>query len=385
MAVSAGPDIVENGLMLAFDGENFKSFKGEPTTNLVTDPLALAGFPATFTWSGFEATTERVSNLPHPDMYKISPFWIKIVKTSASNGRAVVYGGGGLNTGVDYYVYTNDTNLTTLQWITDNGAVSTVESFTNYTSSDRGTIKRVQTIFRSVAGNAVDVLRFGGTDPIGTTVWITGIQIEQKSYPTRIVTGTRGTTVATGGGLANLIGSDGNGELANGIREDLNNFGSLLLDGTDDHVSCSANNNIAFGSGNFTIDITLKINTVTGNQYFYDFGVNNVVLQYLPGTIRYLTQATSIKDTSFTLNASQIYNLVITRIGTTGYLFINGTQQNSWSDLETYTSNTLKLGMYGGSGFNLNGNIYAFRAYNRGLSAEEILQNFNALRGRFNI
>ena len=37
MGVFAGPDLSESGLVLALDGANFKSFKGEATTNELLD------------------------------------------------------------------------------------------------------------------------------------------------------------------------------------------------------------------------------------------------------------------------------------------------------------------------------------------------------------
>ena len=42
MGVYAGPDVSESGLVLALDGANYKSFKGEATTNEIV----------TVTWSG---------------------------------------------------------------------------------------------------------------------------------------------------------------------------------------------------------------------------------------------------------------------------------------------------------------------------------------------
>jgi hypothetical protein len=46
MGVFSGPDISESGLVLALDGGNFKSFKGEATTNLIPSPTVNA-YPTT--------------------------------------------------------------------------------------------------------------------------------------------------------------------------------------------------------------------------------------------------------------------------------------------------------------------------------------------------
>ncbi len=50
----------------------------------------------------------------------------------------------------------------------------------------------------------------------------------------------------------------------------------------------------------------------------------------------------------------------------------------------TTASNVIKgIGSYYGTGFNLNGKISSVTAYNRNLSASEILQNFNTTKTRF--
>ena len=187
-----------------------------------------------------------------------------------------------------------------------------------------------------------------------------------------------------------LSGRGNTGTLTNGPTYSSDNLGSIAFDGTDDSVDLSASSSLTFGSGNFSIDLYLKISTIKSNQYFFDFGANSFVLQYFNNsgtyTLRYLTQATSIKDTTYTLVQNQIYNFCVVRNSGNGYLFLNGSQINSWVDSETYTSNTLKIGKYGlSNAANLNGNVYTFKAYNRALSAAEVSQNFNALRGRYGI
>jgi hypothetical protein len=197
----------------------------------------------------------------------------------------------------------------------------------------------------------------------------------RKSYP------------GTGTGWNNLSTFQGNGIFQNGITFSNLNGGTLVLDGSDDYISFSSG--LSLGSGNFSIEFVFNLSTITGNQYFYDFGTNNGVLQYanLGGfVLRYLTQATSIKDTSYTLNQNTNYHITVTRNTGTGYLYLNTSLINNWSDTETYTSSTLNIGRYGGgSGFNMNGNIYLYKVYNKALSSTEIQQNFNALRGRFGI
>jgi len=49
------------------------------------------------------------------------------------------------------------------------------------------------------------------------------------------------------------------------------------------------------------------------------------------------------------------------------------------------TSSTVSLGRTGSSVYYLDGNIYNVKIYDRVLSSEEILQNYNAQKSRFGL
>lgn len=79
-------------------------------------------------------------------------------------------------------------------------------------------------------------------------------------------------------------------------------------------------------------------------------------------------------------------HVVFTRNGATSYFYLNG---NTWASLGTpsipNTPNNLKIG-YSPSAGNFPGKIPVFKFYNgRALTAAEVKQNFNALRGRYGI
>lgn len=86
------------------------------------------------------------------------------------------------------------------------------------------------------------------------------------------------------------------------------------------------------------------------------------------------------------------YNAVAVGDGTYARLYINGIQVGTpalFSNITvTRTENTdpITIGTRStGSDPNMDGRVAAIYAYNRGLTAQEIQQNFNALRGRFGI
>lgn len=71
---------------------------------------------------------------------------------------------------------------------------------------------------------------------------------------------------------------------------------------------------------------------------------------------------------------------------TTGWrMYFNGVQQATSASTTTFTgTGFIRLGSYD-IGNNFTGNIACPLIYNRVLSADEVLQNFNALRGRFGL
>ena len=87
-----------------------------------------------------------------------------------------------------------------------------------------------------------------------------------------------------------------------------------------------------------------------------------------------------------------INNVVATYDGATMKAYLNGVLSASLSVSTTLVYPTtgnmnVQIGRWGYTGFlrQFQGNIYATSIYNRSLSASEVTQNFNALRGRFGI
>ena len=74
------------------------------------------------------------------------------------------------------------------------------------------------------------------------------------------------------------------------------------------------------------------------------------------------------------------------RSNTTHYIYRDGIAD---STSNTVTSNTLtSAGLligFSGAGFYLNGNIGQVQIYNKALTQQEILQNYNATKGRFGL
>ena len=86
-------------------------------------------------------------------------------------------------------------------------------------------------------------------------------------------------------------------------------------------------------------------------------------------------------------NQNQWYQYTTTNSSTgggTGNTYINGVLVRTYSFLATFPDNTQTIGI-GGNNRKLRGNISTFQMYNRALSSQEVLQNYNALKSRFNL
>ncbi len=94
-------------------------------------------------------------------------------------------------------------------------------------------------------------------------------------------------------------------------------------------------------------------------------------------------------NVSFSINKNQIYmsTFVIDRTNNQiiGYLNGGNPQTTSISGFDTFISPyKFLIGIRHQLSLALNGNIYLAQIYNRALSPKEVLQNYNALKGRFN-
>ena len=185
------------------------------------------------------------------------------------------------------------------------------------------------------------------------------------------------------------LSSGGNGTLTNGPTYNSANSGSIVFDGTDDYVNLPAN------SINTNADLTLNFwvrasSFASANTILS--GLNNTGhLQIRFGTSITLTHSYIVElgsFTGFTPALNTIYNITITLTkGTpndTCKLYVNGSFVSSVTYTKpTFTISQPVLGVNYTVSEPFSGNMYNFMSYNRVLSGEEILQNYNALSERY--
>lgn len=183
-----------------------------------------------------------------------------------------------------------------------------------------------------------------------------------------------------------LSGNGNNGTLVNGVGYDSGNGGSLVFDGVNDYVSNTMSNP---GSVPIVFDFWINSNTSTPVGIFdtapaqenvlRNFGGGEV--EWWPDSPQVNLNITASTWTNITIQYSFSTNRTITYYRN-GNLMSTATGSNT----NAFTWTSLVFGnINGGSAGWYSGKISTIRIYNRALTAAEISQNFNALRGRFGI
>ena len=180
------------------------------------------------------------------------------------------------------------------------------------------------------------------------------------------------------------------------VAVDNTTVSSVLFDGTDDYASVadSATTNTLSA---ITIEIVVKY-TSTANQILaqkWNYGISaGYGIEIFNSTLYGYCIASGSSYTTVSISsypANGIYYFTLTMSGGSQKLYANGVQVGSTAGggVPSFGSYELRLGgRSNGSGGNdskLTGNIYLLKIYNTALTAAEVLQNFNALRGRYGL
>lgn len=221
-----------------------------------------------------------------------------------------------------------------------------------------------------------------GTPPIVTSGLVLQLDAANRnSYPT---TGTTWT---------DLSGRNNNGTLISTNYG--NNFGgNISFSGTlTSYITTTNNGSLTFGSGDFSVECWFNTNGVsqTNNAALVCVNAiasaNNWQFSFSTNILSYFYNSISSVATTYSATTSGWTHLLLTRIGVTTRIYINGVfnvstnaATSTYSDISGF-----KLGQNRGSNAFYNGAISIVRAYNIGLSPSEVLQNYNALKTRFGL
>ena len=191
-----------------------------------------------------------------------------------------------------------------------------------------------------------------------------------------------------------VSGNNYSGSLINGPTYTSDNSGAIIFDGTNDYASISSNSN--FNNGN---NITVEAWVLCTNWSTYTHpmivakGINVEWILWKSNDVGYVGKlgwrggGTAFTTTSLPNNT---WVQCVGSIGSAGQkVYLNGILESTVGNT-TFTSGnvnvTIAAGLVTGSPSNLLGaNVAITRIYNRQLTDAEVLQNYNATKGRFGL
>jgi len=202
-----------------------------------------------------------------------------------------------------------------------------------------------------------------------------------------------------------LSGNAYNATLVNGPTYTASNGGAIVFDDTNDYIEVLSNGNVAnFTVQSYTIETicypTIDPDTNEGVLWSYDYTSHNS--HYYSQHLRLGGSGGVSDEIGFFWNDGSSYRGIevnnaiptlnrwyyIAATYTSGYqaVYINGSLANSSvrTDTISYYNQPIWISRANFGGY-FGGNIAITRFYNRALSSAEVLQNFNANRGRFGI
>jgi len=410
MGIHRGSNIIRSGLEFAFDTgytsvlSNKDSYiynQGEPTTNLNVDTYHSTRSDGdtltSATWGGDSGEAEFRTNTS-PDggglMYINK-------NTSSPAGSGGVYN----DFPATRYTLTNGVTYTRSWWCKSNinqtlsGHICSCNRDSDNTYIIGSNIslttewQKFSSTFTYTGPTSTD-WQFRHINYNASEVSIANVQLEAKEHATPFTSGSRSNTTS----LLDITGQ----HTLDVSNVSFDSAAHIDFDGTDDYLSLG-NDTTFKSSGGWTVESIVKYDSVAGgynnatspanfigsdtisyNSWYWSVLSGKLALWNIsPGVWKY---------GSTTLAADTWYHtvLVSNANGTSYQMYLNGVAEGG--DHASYSWNAsysgLKVKYIGKGNANVrrvNGKIPITRIYNRALSSEEIAQNFNAYRGRFNM
>jgi len=363
-------------LVLAYDmGNTFKSWKGAPTNNQVilhgqdgTNPFGGDGSPTNLGIDPVVTFRKR----------KVAKF------RTGTSGNFYLNGSTRIATNLNSTVWTSRLYIKRV----DGAAISSVGTYMYITGNTNVNISVSVTqvedgwyeVVRTRSGLVSGYPTLLGCYSLGSSVeyYIAEWMIEPLSFPTPFVEGGRTNNQA-------ILDLTGNNTITT-QNLSYNSDNTFEFDGTDDRIECGT-----FSVPYLTVNTWVYKTSSSTNQgicrkeFGWAVSQYNGTLQVAPGT------SWTFYNTGYTIPLNTWVNISYTYSGTgtagSQTVYVNGSSvfsTTAGSGPLTANTNIVRVG-FDDNGWYWGGRIAKTVIYNKALSAHEVKQNFNALRGRYGI
>jgi len=392
MAYHNGPKIVTDDLVMHLDAGNSKSYPGEPTVNLIGSQNLTYGTYAYATGPVATSTLLYDNTTGTVNRFTVS----QVVNTARSAFTPTV----SVNQAYTFscYMRYNGSNTSSPGFVISaakpnpegGNTIVLSQSTQSQTAVGNNWYRVVYNFTISSNTSSGCILTIGvstGSDSayLNNTFDVYQPQLEAKAYSTPYVANTRGTTVATGGGFADLSGNLNHCTFTStGISTVSTYGGGIACDGSSGYIELpSITNGI-----NRSVDIVYRQINLNGgwgpiwrNDWRERIYTTTATIINAPGT--YYSSSgipdgtTNLQQFSYTIDGLTLrfYRNGVLSTTTTMNGYMN---QGSFSYRFGYQCG-------GATCTNVAVEIYSVKFYNRGLTATEILQNFNATKSRYGL
>jgi hypothetical protein len=394
MGLNHSPSIVTNGLVFTYDMSNTqKSWKGKPITNIILDPTNWT----TGNWSR-PGCTAVANNAIAPDGTNTASTITSTGSDPYPNQLISVTGGVTYTASVYIQARPQTIGKTGILWLWFAGTATGTNTFSpTYTLTS--TWQRITVTFTPTTSGTVyyrnDIVDTGAVAGDACDLW--GAQVEIGSFASPFVAGTRTSAAAILNQVrtlnqfaqpVNVVYNSDNTFSFNGLSSVLN-LGDLSL---------ASNPNGGIGS-TYTVELIFKPTEVINFRNVFDgIGSGNYgprLEMNSSGNLVWISGNSGGSSASYTVRTSglevnQWHHVALTLSSGTFRTYYNGNLVTTATD--TFPNDSDRMyGVIVGRGFSTSserwfkGDIPVTRIYNNALSPSQVLQNFNALKGRYGL